>query len=782
MQKLARTGCGLVLLVALFACQHAQQKNPSRSRDHTLDAPPPPSRRPGPPRPQPRLTLDVKPYSSGHPRLIEAEALWAKGKLDEAVTQFRSALQTTSEQPLRAMVELRLARLYEAKKEWEKAGELYLASAGRYRLLRDYLTYRAARAFLAAKDKPKAERLFARVERGSIWRASARYWYASLLAEREQKIKALGALEGLVTSGGNDVRLLYAGLQEALGDWAMAIAAYKELLVEAPGTHWSREAEARLKAIRKKVPASLHTRLFDLTVPQRLRQAERLFTRHASNRVVELLTPAIESWSVGSYERCLAQYYVGRSYRKLRKRSKGLPFYSAFVKECKGPQMVRIRVLYNAGKDSADVGDEAAMLRYFELLRKEFPKHSYNDDAYFRVAKYYLDKTRYADVVRVLRRQLAEYPTGDMREHAWWVLVWQAYRQKRWQEALQTIEASLRAVPRETTYYSQGRMMYWRARVRVRLGDRKAALADYWRCIEQYPMSYYGLLAANRLREAKVADFEERLRRIAARHSDVSRLPALSLEGLGLHLGFRRALALLRLGLTAEAQRELAALGLLSSSSPARLWLVAKIFSLAGAYHVAVGTMRRRFVAWQEYFPHGDVLQYWTTAYPRGFRSLVSRASTESGPPQELIWSIMREESGFNPRVESWANAMGLMQLLLGTAKGAARGLSGVGAVTRERLLEPRVNIRLGSRFLGRLLKGFGDHPALAIAGYNAGGGSVRRWLREFGQLPLDEFVESIPYRQTRDYTKRVLASYGIYWWLQHGSGSLPVLSFALRR
>ena len=58
----------------------------------------------------------------------------------------------------------------------------------------------------------------------------------------------------------------------------------------------------------------------------------------------------------------------------------------------------------------------------------------------------------------------------------------------------------------------------------------------------------------------------------------------------------------------------------------------------------------------------------------------------------------------------------------------------------------------------------------------------MRRWLRELGQLPLDEFIESIPYRQTRDYTKRVLSTYGIYWWLQRGAGSVPSVAFALRR
>ena len=93
--------------------------------------------------------------------------------------------------------------------------------------------------------------------------------------------------------------------------------------------------------------------------------------------------------------------------------------------------------------------------------------------------------------------------------------------------------------------------------------------------------------------------------------------------------------------------------------------------------------------------------------------------------------------------------------------------------MTRELLLDPAKNLEIGSRFLGFLWKRFDAAAPLAIAGYNAGEGAVDRWLGERGDLAMDEFMETIPYDETRNYTKRVLASYFTYSWL-YGTNPVP--------
>jgi soluble lytic murein transglycosylase len=134
----------------------------------------------------------------------------------------------------------------------------------------------------------------------------------------------------------------------------------------------------------------------------------------------------------------------------------------------------------------------------------------------------------------------------------------------------------------------------------------------------------------------------------------------------------------------------------------------------------------------------------------------------------------MREESAFSPRTESFANAIGLTQMLVKTAK----RFSGGAPVTRDTLLDPASNVELGARFLGFLWKHFDGAPPLAIAGYNAGEAAVDHWLEDRGRLDMDEFIETIPFDETRNYTKRVLASYFAYSWLY---GEKPVPAVPLR-
>jgi len=165
----------------------------------------------------------------------------------------------------------------------------------------------------------------------------------------------------------------------------------------------------------------------------------------------------------------------------------------------------------------------------------------------------------------------------------------------------------------------------------------------------------------------------------------------------------------------------------------------------------------------------------WRLAYPRAFPELVSKNSKANRVPEALQLAIMREESAFFPKAESFANALGLTQMLVRTAQRFAKE-----RVTREFLLDPAKNLEVGSRFLAFLLDHFNGALPLSIAGYNAGEAAVDRWLRERGTLELDEFLETIPYDETRNYTKRVLASVFAYSWLYQHDHPVPAFSFAL--
>jgi soluble lytic murein transglycosylase len=253
--------------------------------------------------------------------------------------------------------------------------------------------------------------------------------------------------------------------------------------------------------------------------------------------------------------------------------------------------------------------------------------------------------------------------------------------------------------------------------------------------------------------------------------------------------GFRRGVELVRLGLGTEAKREFAALGIAAPTTkgarPADaaaedlLWLAAVLYDRAGEWSLSHAIPRHALTDYARTWPVGANHKRWLLSYPRGYAELVVDNTAKTGQPSALEFAIIREESAFDPRMESFANAIGLTQLTPPPAKRFAQGLPYDGAALRD----PAINVAIGCRELGDLWKKSGGDAPLTIAGYNAGETAVRRWLKAAAPTAaMDEFVETIPYDETRGYTKRVLSSYFTYRWLYEPGDPVPALPQTLRR
>jgi soluble lytic murein transglycosylase len=224
---------------------------------------------------------------------------------------------------------------------------------------------------------------------------------------------------------------------------------------------------------------------------------------------------------------------------------------------------------------------------------------------------------------------------------------------------------------------------------------------------------------------------------------------------------------LLRLGLDRAAADELGAIAPArlreaAAASPDAILLVADLLDRAGDHRAAHGLLRTRARAAFRRPPDADNVRAWRIAYPPAYRDHAKRWASAAGVPVDLVQALMREESALDPRALSPAGAIGLTQLMLPTAQEVSRSLK-LGKVSKAKLTDPSLNIRLGSRYLGTLVRRFDGSVALALAAYNAGGGAVSRWLETRRDLEIDEFVEEIPVEETRGYVKRVLRSYAAY-------------------
>jgi len=152
----------------------------------------------------------------------------------------------------------------------------------------------------------------------------------------------------------------------------------------------------------------------------------------------------------------------------------------------------------------------------------------------------------------------------------------------------------------------------------------------------------------------------------------------------------------------------------------------------------------------------------WEFAYPKAFEVDVKENSKKTNVTTEFIWSIMRAESNYRSSAVSPAGALGLMQIMPFTGQKVSEML-GLKNYNPMDLLVPEVNIRLGTRYLQRLLNQFNDSTILASAAYNGGPHRVHNWLLKFGNIDADEFIEHIPYLETRNYVKKVLTNEYLY-------------------
>ena len=183
---------------------------------------------------------------------------------------------------------------------------------------------------------------------------------------------------------------------------------------------------------------------------------------------------------------------------------------------------------------------------------------------------------------------------------------------------------------------------------------------------------------------------------------------------------------------------------------------------------------------WLQHWPTGSWRQAWDIAYPRPHIKAVTVEAPRQGVEPSLVYAVMREESAFDAAAVSSANAYGLMQLISPTAMhyGKMVGLP----YDRRALTTPEISIAIGSRVLASYRdRFFRDDPLLTIPGYNAGPGRPMRWARDWPSVDFDVWVELIPYRETRRYTKRVLASRASYGFLYYRSPEFDPLRLPQR-
>lgn len=403
-------------------------------------------------------------------------------------------------------------------------------------------------------------------------------------------------------------------------------------------------------------------------------------------------------------------------------------------------------------------------------LDAKYPDNGNAPEAAYLGAWLSLADGRFEQAVEDFDAFEARHAGSKKRDEARWFRAWALFRLGRSDAARAGLQALVEEFPKSSLV---PQATYWSARVAQLGGLTHASTGDagrpspidlekeYRDVARAFPGTIYAVLAAERLKG--LGRTPPRLFAVAPKSLSVQPPASLAL-----------ALELSRTGLLRDASDEVnRVVGQVSSADEALT--TGHALQGVGEYGAA-HALAARWLWGQVYTARRP--EALALMYPRAYRETVEAHAASVGLDPFLAWAIMRRESGFRPEVVSSADARGLMQIIPPTAKAIALELK-TPTPAPDDLYAPELNVRFGTWYLSALIDRMA-HPALCAASYNAGPSAVAKWLGQRGQLPLDEWVEEIPYKETRGYVKQVLADHVIYQQLYGAPDVAPTVSLVL--
>jgi hypothetical protein len=323
---------------------------------------------------------------------------------------------------------------------------------------------------------------------------------------------------------------------------------------------------------------------------------------------------------------------------------------------------------------------------------------------------------------------------------------------KKGKDLLPLVHVADSAAQRYSTARAAPRFLFWAGKLCERAGSSKQAESFYQRTHDLFPSDYYGFRSLGRIAAIHKTptpygwgrlNFDPRLaswtwpepKALGNRLANVASDPFWELVRLG------------------EYQESLDFVP--SQDAELKPWLYARMNQPRKTINEAANNLPAGG-------PTSDVI--WQSAYPLLYaKEIQSICRDKKRVNAVLAHSFVREESYYNRFAVSSSKAIGLTQVMPGTAYGVAKRLH-ISVTNPDAFFDPALNLQLGIDYFSLCLSRFHDNPVLAVASYNGGAGAVKSWLNKQGADDLDAFVESIPFRETREYVRKVFRSYWTYY------------------
>jgi len=545
---------------------------------------------------------------------------------------------------------------------------------------------------------------------------------------------------------------LLAQCLEAAGEPAAAAAAYQRIYYEYPMAREARDAATALARLRRRLrsgyPPVLAQAMFT-RVERLIRAGQHLTARKELQRMTTTL---------GGADRERARVWLGKA-RYIRHHDTIAYRWLRSLKVI-DPDVDAERLYYLLAS-ARRLGRKTEVARILQQLKQKHPASRWRLEALVSAGNQYLLLNQPEKYEPIYRACADAFPAAPEAAYCDWKVAWSHYVRRR-PDAAELLRAHLEKFPASE---KASAALYFLGRLAERAGDKAAARTYYYEIKREYPNFYYAGRARDRLRagEVEAAGESAEVSRFLAgidfpprRHKkNFQPTPATELR-------LERARLLLSAGLDDWGERELE-FGARTDGDAAVLAMeLARSAAGRGQHGQSIRYIKALAAGYLSMPLEAAPEKFWRLAFPLPYRDQLEKYARRRDLDLYFLAALVRQESEFDPRAVSRARAYGLTQILPATGRQLSRKL-GIRHYRTSLLYQPDINLNMGTYYLRTLIDELDGHTEAALASYNAGKSRAKAWLGWADYREPAEYVETVPFTETRNYIQTVLRNADIY-------------------
>lgn len=665
-----------------------------------------------------------------------------------------------------ALARLLRARIHFENNDFDGAAQILDSNVFEKTTVADYALWLRGRSLANAAKHSEALNVFAGLIKSypnSLLNRDAHFLWADSASKSGKISEIFGFLNTLNNKRDADALLLTAKSYEMQDDRSKAVDYYRQAYFYGAGEKPAIEAEAKLKEFNESLEARTPE---ELTV-----RADKLYKAKNYSAAAVAYTDLVTKFQKTSSPAVQLKRLI--AYANLKKTTDARLAFS-LIPQTTGEKE---QAYYELALAYAKTGQWAQARETVAEMREKFPDSSWTPKTLVAVGAAAGDAKNRLDESYFMKAAVTVYPKAIEVAQAQFDLAWLEHENDNYTVSSQMlIEHLARYVDEDTS--NRGKAGYWAARDSERAGKIDEACALYDATAYRYGANWYGYLALQRLTNLRARAKCQTPPKFPAGSLVPQAVANLKVITVAPETAKSKELEraenadeLSTIGLFDWAADELKAAQKTAPISPKINLALAKYYRRKGDNVNALLALAKSYPDYAQMFPEEMGREEWDIFYPlTNWKEITYWAKQRRLDPHQVA-GFIRQETIFNPRAKSGANAYGLMQLLIPTARSMARKYnSSISDINAETLFQPALNIELGTAYIRDQFDKFLRVEYVAVA-YNAGPGRVPQWQKTL-PFEIDEFVEEIPFRETKGYVMGIIRNSAQYRRLYDDNGN----------